>query len=112
MPTDKTDKEPAVVDTAVLTPEQKIKELTEQVASLQAANEALAKETGEQIESLKQKLKKKEPAAPAAPEGNYAVFEGQTYKITGDFRADSTYSEVKKGHCHEGVTLLAIERPH
>lgn len=108
MPSDK-DKDTTVVDTAVLTHEQKIKELTDKVAALEADNAALAKSAETQIDSLKLQLKER---ATAQPSGDYAVFGGVTYKIIGDFRADNTFSEVKKGHCDEGITLLAIERPH
>lgn len=40
------------------------------------------------------------------------VLGGVTYDITGTYRADNTFSEVKRGHCEEGVTLVAIGKPH
>ncbi len=95
------------VDTLVLTHEQKIAELNTAVGVLEHAN----KQAHDEIEKLRADLKKAK-AGRAAPEGNYAVFKGQTYPIIGDFRADQNFTEVKKGHCEEGITLLAIQRPH
>ncbi len=78
-----------------------------------------------QIESLKKKLDeanalvkmlqadlKKVKSLPQVPEGDYASFKGVIYNIIGDYRADNTFAEVKRGNCFEGVTLLAIERQH
>lgn len=64
------------------------------------------------VADLERKLKKAVAAKDSLPEGDYAKFKGVIYQIIGDFRSDSTYSEVKRGHCPEGITLLAIERPH
>lgn len=38
--------------------------------------------------------------------------DGVEYHVLGDFRADNTFAEVKRGHCPEGVTLVAIDKPH
>lgn len=46
------------------------------------------------------------------PTGDYVSFKGEHHKVIGDFRADNTFSEVKRGHCPEGVTLIAIEKQH
>ena len=51
-------------------------------------------------------------AVNQVPTGDYASFGGTTYAIIGDFRADNTFAEVKRGYCPEGITLLAINKPH
>lgn len=48
----------------------------------------------------------------AAPTGDRVVLGGLDYMITGTFRADNTFVEVKRGHCEEGVTLIAIDKVH
>lgn len=66
-----------------------------------------------QVADLKKQLKDVQSSkGPSAPEGDYAFFGGEFHKIIGDFRADNTFAEVKRGHCPEGVTLLAIARSH
>lgn len=63
------------------------------------------------LSRVKQVEKKNlELAKSAAPEGDHVVFEGKTYAVKGAFRADNTFAEVKRGHCEEGCTLIAIER--
>ncbi len=61
-----------------------------------------------QIKKLESELKSK----PVVPTGDYASFKGEIHTIIGDYRADNTFAEVKRGNCFEGVTLLAIERQH
>ena len=53
-------------------------------------------------------------AAPTSPtpKHDHAVVGGVVHRIIGNFRAGNTFEEVKKGHCPEGVTLLAIEKAH
>ena len=45
-------------------------------------------------------------------EGDYASWKGEIYPIVGDYRADNTFHHVKTRDCEEGLTLLAIPRPH
>lgn len=47
----------------------------------------------------------------AAPVGDRVVLGGLNYAIAGTFRADNTFVEVKRGHCEEGITLVAINKP-
>ena len=108
MPNDDKD----VATTIILTFEQKCKEL-------QAEVDALKKEAGDsaqelagaskKIKLLEEQLKKQKSAVPT---GDCVIFEGKTYEIKGHFRADNTFVEVKRGHCDEGCTLIAIARPH
>lgn len=46
----------------------------------------------------------------ADSEGDYVSLDGQVHPIIGVFRADNTFTEVKRGHCDEGVTLVAIPK--
>lgn len=43
---------------------------------------------------------------------DHVILAGVAHEIIGTFRADNTFSEVKRGHCDEGVTLVAIGKPH
>lgn len=43
---------------------------------------------------------------------DHVILGGVAHEIIGTFRADSTFVEVKRGHCEEGVTLVAIGKPH
>lgn len=40
------------------------------------------------------------------------ILGGISWPIVGNFRADNTFVEVKRGHCHEGLTLIAINKQH
>lgn len=75
--------------------DEQINQLQAQVAELQA-----------QLKAAKSKK------GPQLLEGDYVSWRGEVHQIIGDFRADNTFAEVKRGHCPEGVTLLAIARPH
>lgn len=86
-----------------------VADLRKELDSAEADNEALAKNSEAKIADLKRKLAAK---VPEAPKGNFAVLDGTTYPIIGDFRAGNTFEEVKKGNCPEGVTLLAIDKAH
>ena len=59
----------------------------------------------EENAELRERAKKQKPSKTSAPEGDHVVFRGH-------FRADNTFAEVKRGHCDEGCTLIAIARPH
>lgn len=48
----------------------------------------------------------------ASPVHDCVVLDGIEYDVVATFRADSTFVEVKRGHCNEGVTLVAIGKPH
>ena len=94
MPTDKIEVPAAVVDAR-----------DARIAELEKKNADLTK---------KLKEAKTEPVAapPASLPSNAVFLDGVQYEIHGTFRADNTFSEVKRGHCEEGVTLVAISRPH
>jgi len=51
-------------------------------------------------------------AEAEATASDRVVLDGQEHRIIGAFRADSTFVEVKRGHCPEGVTLVAIDKTH
>jgi hypothetical protein len=80
-------------------------------ADLKVANEKheFQRKRATRLESTLKDLQK--PSEPIAPEGEI-VFKGQSYRVLGDFRADNTFAEVKRGHCPEGVTLIAIDKAH
>lgn len=50
--------------------------------------------------------------APAVGAGIVVLIDGVSQSVLGDFRADNTFAEVKRGHCPEGVTLIAIDKKH
>lgn len=117
-----------VVDTAVLTESQKIKELQAKVLELETEL-SLASEHEHEIDAgyetnitsfenrIKELEKKnadlvKKSKTLSVPSGDYVVFKGETHQIIGDFRADANFDQVKKGHCDEGITLIAIARLH
>lgn len=73
------------------------------------------KKRADRLESDVAKLAKRQAEDETVAKANSAdhvVFDGKTYPVIGDFRADNTFAEVKRGHCPEGVTLIAIDRPH
>lgn len=61
-----------------------------------------------QIKDLQAKAKK----GAAAPPADGVYIGGTRHDIIGNFRADNTFVEVKRGHCPEGVTLVAIAKNH
>lgn len=73
------------------------------------ARDAEIKALTEKVIDLEKQLKAKGDKRKL-PEGDFVVFGGLLYKITGNYRADNTFVEVKRGYCHEGSTLLSIER--
>lgn len=74
------------------------------VLALQALNADLTRKLDEALAKLAEKVLE-------VPSDSVS-FMGNTYRIIGDFRADNTFVEVKRGHCPEGVTLLAIDKVH
>lgn len=46
------------------------------------------------------------------PQGDVVILNGETHDVVGTFRADNTFMPVKQGYCDEGVTLVAIGKPH
>lgn len=81
-----------------------------ELSRIQEENKNLSiklKQAEQEIAALNKKLSKNK-----MPTGNYAVFNGTTYEIIGDYRADNTFAEVKRGNCDEGITLLAIQKVH
>jgi len=53
-----------------------------------------------------------EPTEPLLPEKGVVVFVDRVrFASLGEFRADNTFAEVKRGYCPEGVMLVAIDRP-
>lgn len=89
-------------------------------ADLKVANEKLLlqKKRADKLmadisaKAASEQTKDQKPAGEALSQGNVVFFRGVAYPIIGDFRADNTFAEVKRGHCPEGVTLVAIDRPH
>lgn len=51
---------------------------------------------------------KSQPAAASSKD--CVLLDGAAYDIIGTFRADNTFVEVKRGHCDEGTTLVAIKK--
>lgn len=122
MPNDITAPEAPAATTMILTFEQKCKELQAEVTALRAEKEAETAALAQDLASAKQRivelekknadLLKKVKATRELPEGDYASWKGEIYPIVGDFRADNTFHHVKTRDCDEGLTLLAIPRPH
>lgn len=75
-------------------------------ADLKAANEKhnFQKKRADKLEAFSKN-------APPA-KGIFVLIDGVQYESIGDFRADNTFVEVKRGHCPEGVTLVAINKQH
>lgn len=48
--------------------------------------------------------------ATPAQDGDRVVLGGQIHRVINCFRADNTFVEVKRGHCDEGITLVAIDK--
>lgn len=86
-------------------------------AKLKATSERLdfQKKRALKLEAALKELSERPAAAPPGAEERYgfAVYlDGVRCQVLGDFRADNTFVEVKRGHCPEGVTLLAIDKIH
>ena len=45
-------------------------------------------------------------------DGGSVFWNGEYHQVIGTYRADNTFVEVKRGHCPEGVTLIAISKSH
>lgn len=93
--------------------EDRIKELEAQLQAVEATHTAQAKrgdELEKRVKDLNAKLKVSEAHQTARPTGNHVVLAGKTYAVLDTFRADNTFVEVKKGHCDEGITLVAIQK--
>lgn len=60
--------------------------------------------------SLNSPAKETPEEVKEAPEENYVMLDGKRYSIRGMYRADNTFVDVKRGYCHEGNTLIEIER--
>ncbi len=91
--------------------------ITQLETELKASNDRheLQRKRATKLEAELGRLQRKsaeDEAASARPSGDYVQFRGATYDIIGDFRADNTFAEVKRGHCPEGVTLIAIDKTH
>lgn len=106
------------------TAEDRVRELEAQLQAVEATHTAQAKR-GDDLERELTDVKNKHEfqrkradkleaqlkrTAPESPRGDHAVVGGKSYPIVGSFRADNTFVEVKKGHCDEGLTLLAIDK--
>jgi chromosome segregation ATPase len=100
--------------------DDRTKELEAQLQAVEATHTAQAKRGDElerklkdaqgKLEFQRKRADKLEALAKLAEESNFVALEGKSYPIKGVFRADSTFVEVKRGHCDEGVTLIAIDR--
>jgi len=96
------------------------KKLNEQLADRDArikTLEAELKSLGEKHSAQKKRADRleaqaKEPTEPLLPEKGVVVFVDRVrFASLGEFRADNTFAEVKRGYCPEGVMLVAIDRP-
>jgi hypothetical protein len=103
--------------------EDRIRELEGQLQAVEATHTAQAKRGDDLEATLKEmhakhefqrkradKAEAKLKLAPGSPAGDHVVLEGRVYPIVGSFRADNTFVEVKRGHCDEGITLVAIQK--
>lgn len=81
---------------------------------LKAANEKhdFQKKRAGKLEAALKDVQITAKVAPVAGSGITVAIDGVTQTVIGNFRADNTFAEVKRGHCPEGVTLVAIDRPH
>jgi hypothetical protein len=82
-------------------------------ADLKTSNEKhefQKKRAGKLEAALKDLSTSAKAASPTS--GIVVIVDGVTQTVIGDFRADNTFVEVKRGHCPEGVTLVAIDKRH
>jgi len=114
-----------MAETTTKTPEQRIVELQAQLKAVEDTHAFQAKR-GDELETklgdLQAKhdfqrkradkaeatLKIRQTAVPT----DQVILGGVSYGIVGTFRADNTFVEVKRGHCEEGATLVAIDKVH
>lgn len=54
----------------------------------------------------------KKQAALETAGGRMVFLDGEAHEVIGVFRADNTFTDVKRGYCPEGATLVAIAKPH
>jgi hypothetical protein len=94
--------------------DDRIKELEAQLQAVEATHTAQATRGDELEKKLKAANARADKAEAQAkgPQGNHVILDGQCHKVIGVFRADNTFVEVKRGHCDEGVTLVAIDKVH
>lgn len=113
MPTE-TDKTaaPDPRDAQIALLKSQIADLRKELDASEADNDALARSADAKIADLKEQLRVATDRPTLALSEGYAMFQGQTYKIVGDYRADNTFVPVKQGYCDEGLTLLAIDKVH
>ena len=83
--------------------------LAERVEDIEALTEDLKGADGKIAELEKAAKKSSRMQLPA---GDYVSLGGVIHPVTATFRADQTFAEVRKGHCDEGVTLVAIAKLH
>ena len=99
----------------------RISELESQLKSVESTHAFQA----ERADGLEQELKKldekyqfwkkragKLEAQSKSRAGISVTIDGQVQNVIGDYRADNTFVEVKRGFCPEGVTLIAIDKIH
>lgn len=82
-----------------------------QVRELTRKNKALHKMLAEQADRVRS-LEASLESERADPNDDYVMLGGKAHPIIGNFRADNTFVEVKRGHCPEGITLIAIDKVH
>lgn len=91
----------------------KVDDRDAEIASLREKIEVKDKEIKDlstQVKSLSSKKTTEKTVAVEPVDSTHVRVDGKNHKILGMFRADNTFVEVKRGHCHEGVTLVAIDR--
>lgn len=83
-------------------------------AELKAANERLeaSKKRALKLEAALKDQKEVSRGPTIPSQGISVVVDGVVHPSIGSFRADNTFVEVKRGHCPEGVTLIAIDKQH
>lgn len=87
----------------------RIKELETDLKSLNEKHLAQKKKADRLDGQVKELQGQVEVGSPIVP-GFVVYIDGVAYPSIGQFRADNTFADVKRGYCPEGVMLVAINR--
>ena len=86
----------------------RIKALESELKGLNEKHSA-QKKRADRAEAQAKDLQSRSESPPA--KGIVVYIDGVAHPSIGQFRADNTFADVKRGYCPEGVMLVAIDRP-